>query len=87
MLCLVDVLLGSYMLCTKKDCMVRVVVEEPSSITRTTVYGAINVNKSMGFGVIGRVQLIRVSLLLAPYQLNLPHLYKNLGKDLLSAYP
>ena len=36
------------MLCTKKDCMVRVVVEEPSSITRTTVYGAINVNKSMG---------------------------------------
>jgi len=67
--------------------MVRVVVEDPSSITRTTVYGAINVNKSMGFGVIGRLQLIRMSLPIAPYRPNLSHLYKNLGKDLLFAYP
>jgi len=67
--------------------MVRVVVEDPSSITRTTVYGAINVNKSMGFGVIGRVQLIRMSLLIAPCQPNLFQLYKNPGKDLLSAHP
>lgn len=75
------------MLCMKKDRMVRVVVADLSSITLTMVYGAINVNDSMGFGMIGRVQLIWMHLPLAPYPTNLAPLSENLDKDLLSAYP
>ena len=36
--------------------MAHVVVGDPSSITRTTVYGAINADNFMGFGAIGRPQ-------------------------------